>query len=207
MKDTTRAVAVVGLAYLAGAIPFSNLMAHARARVDLRTVGSGTVSGSGLYEVAGVVPLALAGSAELAAGAIGPLLAGPDRPVLSAVAAAAAVSGHNWSVFLRGAGGRGIAPALGAMAVRDWPGMVPLLAGITVGRLTANTGLGGFVGALAVPPTLAETRGRNGAAMGVAVIAPMLIKRVLGNRRLDRPNRKQYLTRLVFDRDEMGPPR
>ena len=28
-----------------------------------------------------------------------------------------AVAGHNWSVFLRGAGGRGIAPALGATLV------------------------------------------------------------------------------------------
>src|SRR5439155_7799056 len=113
---------VVGAAYLAGAIPFSNLMARRARGVDLRSVGTGTVSGTSLHEVAGFVPLAVAGICDVAKGAVGPAPAARDRPGPAAAPAAAGVAGHNWSPFLNGAGGRGISPALGALLVRNWPG-------------------------------------------------------------------------------------
>ncbi len=166
-----RPLAVVALSYLAGSIPFSNLMARQRADVDLREVGSGTVSGSGLYEVAGLGALAMAGMADVAKGAVGPVLAGPERPVLSAVASAAAVCGHNWSIWLGGAGGRGISPAMGALLVRDWPGAVTLMAGLSFKAVDA-TGLGGFVADVALVPVLARTRGAAGALVGAGVVAP-----------------------------------
>ena len=101
-----RPAAVTGMAYLAGSIPFSNLVARRVRNVDLRSVGGGTVSGTSLYEIAGFGPLAVAGICDLGKGALGPVLAGPDRPVLSAVAAGAAVAGHDWSPFLGGAVGQ-----------------------------------------------------------------------------------------------------
>jgi acyl phosphate:glycerol-3-phosphate acyltransferase len=97
---------------LAGAVPWSQLLARRRG-VDLRSVEGGTVSGTALYRVAGFAPLALAGSLDVAKGAIGPAVATRARPALAATTAAAAVAGHNWSVFLHGAGGRGISPAIG----------------------------------------------------------------------------------------------
>src|SRR3954452_5357757 len=111
-----RPFVVIAASYLAGAIPFSNLMAKRRRGVDLRTVGPGTVSGTSLYEVAGFGALAVAGICDIAKGAVGPALAGRDRPGLQAAVCAAAVAGHNWSPFLSGAGGRGISPAIGALA-------------------------------------------------------------------------------------------
>jgi len=187
--------------YLAGAVPFSNIAARWRAGVDLRRVGTGTVSGSGLAAVAGPGPLVVAGIADVAKGAVGPLLAGPDRPLLGAVAGGAAVCGHNWSVFLGGAGGRGIATAMGALAVRHRPGTAVLLAGLAAGRAVRQTGLVSFLAALAVTPVLARTHGRDGAVAGVAVVAPMLAKRVLGNRRPDPDGVSVRLARLVLDRD------
>jgi glycerol-3-phosphate acyltransferase PlsY len=194
-------VAVVAISYLAGSIPFSNLAARKRAAVDLRDVGTGTVSGSGLYEVAGFGALAMAGVADVAKGAVGPLLAGPDRPALAALASAAGVGGHNWSVWLGGAGGRGISPATGALLVRDWPGAVTLMAGLSFKAVHA-TGLGGFLADMAVVPVLARTRGSAGALMGLAVVTPMLAKRLVGNRPPVRRDLATYATRLVFDRDE-----
>ncbi|HEV2368845.1 MAG TPA: glycerol-3-phosphate acyltransferase, partial [Acidimicrobiales bacterium] len=58
------------LAYLTGAVPFSNLFASRLAGVDLRKVGSGTVSGTGLYRVAGFRPLAVAGVLDVAKGSL-----------------------------------------------------------------------------------------------------------------------------------------
>ncbi len=196
-----RPVAVVAISYLAGSIPFSNLAARRRASVDLRDVGIGTVSGSALYEVAGFGPLAVAGVADVAKGAVGPLLAGPDRPVLAALAGAVAVCGHDWSIWMGGAGGRGISPAIGALLVHHWPGAVVLLGGLSF-RVVGATGLGGFLADLAVIPVLARTRGVSGALAGGAVVAPMLAKRLLGNRPPTTRDCSSYAARLVFDRDE-----
>ena len=52
-------------AFLAGSIPFSNLAAQRLRGVDLRTTGSGTVSGTSLYRVAGFGPLAVVGCLEI----------------------------------------------------------------------------------------------------------------------------------------------
>jgi acyl phosphate:glycerol-3-phosphate acyltransferase len=198
---------VVALAGLAGSIPFSNLAARARAGVDLRDVGTGTVSGTALFDVAGFGPLAAAGVCDLAKGAIGPVLAGRDRPALAAVATGASVVGHNWSPWLRGAGGRGISPALGALVVRNWPGTVTLAIGLAAGRLAKATGLGSFVADVALVPVLHRTKGRAGAMIGAAVVGPLLAKRLMGNRRPDRPGLGVYVHRLVFDSDPpAGPP-
>lgn len=195
-------VLVCAAAYGCGAVPFSNVAARLRADVDLRDVGDGTVSGSALYRVAGFGPLVVAGVADVAKGAVGPLLAGPRRPGLAALSTAVAVTAHNWSPLLRGAGGRGISVAIGALAVRAWPGSAVLLTGLAAGRLAMDqAGLGGFVADVALVPVLWRTRGRAGALIGLAVVVPMLVKRIVGNRPPRRPSRTAYLHRLVFDRD------
>src|SRR5579884_4480394 len=65
-----RRAATLVLAYLAGAVPFSNVLAARVSGVDLREVGSGTVSGTGLYRVAGFLPLVVAGILDVAKGAV-----------------------------------------------------------------------------------------------------------------------------------------
>jgi glycerol-3-phosphate acyltransferase PlsY len=203
---TPPAVVVLGAAWVAGSVPFSQIAARRTRGVDLRQVGTGTVSGTGLYRVAGFGPLAVAGVAEVAKGALGVLLAGPERPGLAALAGGMAVAGHNWSPFLRGAGGRGLSPSLGALLPRHWPGTVTLLAGMAGGRLARASAVGVLVADMALVPVLARTRGRPGAWAGAAVLAPMLAKRLTGNHRPADARAGIYLQRLVFDRDTWAPP-
>jgi glycerol-3-phosphate acyltransferase PlsY len=196
-------VGVCLLAFFAGAIPFSNIAARRTRGVDLRQVGTGTVSGTSLYRVAGFLPLAATGICDIAKGAAGPLLAGDNRPVVAAVAGGLAVAGHNWSPFLRGAGGRGIAPAIGALLVNAWPGVVLLLGFLVVGRLLRHSGLACFLAEVALAPVLALTHGASGALAGGAIAVPMLVKRVLGNGRPHRPGLRAYGRRLLFDHDDV----
>jgi acyl phosphate:glycerol-3-phosphate acyltransferase len=192
------------LAFLAGSIPFSNLAARRLRGVDLRKMGTGTVSGTSLYRVAGFGPLAVVGCLELAKGGLGPVLAGGRRPELGAKAAGLSVAGHNWSPFLRGAGGRGISPALGGLAVLAPEGTVVLAVGMAGGRLTGHTALGSFLAMVGLAPLLAWTRGRRGAGTGVAIVVPLLAKRLLGNGPPEgRPRLGVYLSRLVLDRDAL----
>ena len=193
--------AVVALGWLAGSIPFSNIAAQVRAGVDLRDVGGGTVSGTALHGVAGFGPLAVAGVCDIAKGTVGPALAGRDRPVLAASATVASVVGHNWSPWLRGAGGRGISVAMGSLVVQGWPGTVVLASGLAAGRLCRQTGLGSFIAAVALVPVLARTRGRAGLLAGAGVAGVMLAKRLAGNRPPTRPGMEVYLHRLLYDCD------
>ena len=191
----------VPAAYLVGAIPFSNIAARRLGGVDLRRVGTGTVSGTGLFAVAGLGPLMLAGILDVAKGAVGPLLAGGDDPVRRALAAAAGVSGHNWSPWLSGAGGRGISPAIGALLPAAPAGAATLLAGLAGGRAAGETAVGCLVADAAVVPVSARAHGRDGALCAAGVLVPILAKRLAGNAPPARRRPTTYVWRLVFDRD------
>src|SRR6266511_4303239 len=144
-----------------------------------------------------------AGILVLSKGAIGPALAAwAGHPALAAVAGGVAVAGHNWSPFLRGAGGRGISPALGALLVVAWPGAVLLLAGMILGKLFGETALGALVAEVALTPVLAVIYGAVGALAGASIAIPMLVKCVVGNTPPAPPRGHTYLTRLLYDRDE-----
>ncbi|MGH9136868.1 MAG: glycerol-3-phosphate acyltransferase [Acidimicrobiales bacterium] len=190
----------VSLAYLAGAVPWSQIAAHRRG-VDLRAVDSGTVSGTSLYRVAGFASLAIAGSLDVAKGAVGPAVAGSERPRLAAAAAAAGVAGHNWSVFLRGAGGRGISPALGALGVGAPAGTAVLLGGLVAGRFTRHTALGCFLAYLALIPAVRRVHGRKAAAYAAAVLVPLLAKRIAGNAAPAAWTLRTVTCRVLLDRD------
>jgi len=189
-------------AYLIGSIPFSYLMARIASGTDLRRVGSGTVSGTGVGASSGFWPMALAGLLDIGKGAAAVIPMAVDHPLLAAVGAGAAAAGHNWSVVLGGEGGRAISVALGATLVLAWPGTVVLALGMAVGRLFRQTGLGSFVAQAALPGVLAITDGAVGAVLGGAVVVSMWLKRLLGNGRPQREQPRVYLSRLVLDNDE-----
>lgn len=200
-RQAAPAPTTLALAFLAGSLPFSNLASVALKGVDLRQVGTGTVSGTGLYQVAGFGPLVVAGSLDLVKGAVGAVLAGSGRPGLRALAVGMTVAGHNWSPWLGGAGGRGLAPALGATVVFAPEATAVLGLGLGGGRLLRQTGAGCFWAMLVVFPVLAVTKGRAGVRVAVAIVAPMVAKRVLGNRSPCHPSLALYLSRLVLDKD------
>jgi len=193
------------LAFVAGSIPFSNLVTRRARGIDLRDTDHNAISGTAVYRVAGFGALVVSGICDLAKGAIGPLLAGSDRPVLAALAGGAAVVGHNWSPFLRGLGGRGVGPAVGALLVTAWPGVVVLFGAMIIGRIFHQTGVGGFFGEVLLAPVLAVTNGPSGALAGAAVAVPMLLKRVLGNAPPPESGWRPYARRLLLDRDAETP--
>lgn len=196
--------AVLGISYLLGSVPVANLASKALKGVDLRDVGNGTVSGTGLYDVAGFAPLAIAGCLELAKGAAGPLMAGRDRRMLRAACAGAAVTGHNWSPFLRFSGGRGLSVAMGSLLAFAPEGSALIGAGLGIGRVAGETGLSSFAAVVSLPLVLWRSRGRAGAAAGIFLALPIVAKRLAGNGRPEKAAARVYLNRLLFDSDTHG---
>jgi acyl phosphate:glycerol-3-phosphate acyltransferase len=191
----------LGGAVLVGSIPFAQAVARAAAGADLRRVGTGTVSATNVYRVAGVRAFALACALDVAKGAVAAALAGRRRPVGTALAAASVVAAHNWSVFLRGAGGRGVLPAMGVLSVAAPSGAALVATGIVAGHLSGDSAPGCLAAQALLVPVLARTHGRSGALLAAAVTVPMLVKRVMGNGAPPARSWRVYLNRMVYDRD------
>ena len=178
MRYVLLAVALVA-AYLAGSVPVSYLVARKAYQVDLREFGSGMVSPSNLYRLAGARPAVVAGLFEVAKGVVGPALAFGQPLWAVALAGFLAVTGHNWSPFLKGGGGRGLSTATGALAVVAWPGAVVLCIGLIGGAAARHVYVGMSVALAALVPVL-YVLGKSGYAIaGGVVLLPIGAKTVV----------------------------
>lgn len=118
MPPLAMAVLAVVLAYLIGAIPFGIVICRPLG-VDPRTVGSGRTGGTNVYRAAGAWAGILTVLGDVLKGTVAVLLA--ERLVASewqglavALAALAAILGHNYSIYIGFGGGAGATPNIGA---------------------------------------------------------------------------------------------
>lgn len=109
------------LAYLIGSLPVSYWVGKLRG-IDIRTVGSGNVGATNVARSVGLPFGLLALLIDVAKGAVPGLLSVAwSLPIWTA---AFAVVGHNWSLFLRFRGGKGVATTLGLLLAISWPVML-----------------------------------------------------------------------------------
>ncbi|WGM39248.1 glycerol-3-phosphate 1-O-acyltransferase PlsY [Caulobacter sp. NIBR1757] len=124
----TLGLVVVG-GYLLGSIPFGLLSARI-AGIDIRTVGSGNIGATNVLRTGRKDLALLALIGDSGKGALAVLLAGlltHWTPLVMALAAGAAFTGHLFPVWLKFKGGKGVATFFGTMLAIAWP--VGLLAG------------------------------------------------------------------------------
>ncbi len=117
------ATIVAFIGYLLGSIPFGFLLVLAFRKEDIRSLGSGNIGAtnvvrSGAKGLGALTFLLDAAKGYLAVFAAGHLVFWPSPPTtllydLPAIAAAFAVLGHMYPVWLKFKGGKGVATALG----------------------------------------------------------------------------------------------
>jgi glycerol-3-phosphate acyltransferase PlsY len=112
-------VAVV-LGYLLGSIPTAYIVTRLAKGEDVRRLGGGNVGGLNVYREVGFWPAAVVAIVDLAKGAAAVAIAywllNVSLPFVLA-AAVAAVVGHNWMVWLKFSGGKGMGAAIGGLFV------------------------------------------------------------------------------------------
>lgn len=142
--------AVLAVAYLLGSIPWGYLLLQWRKGMDIREYGSGRTGVANVLRTGGGKVAVLVMVLDLSKGILVVLMARQviDHTAGEVAAGLAVLAGHNWSIFLRFKGGRGIVPGLGGLSV-----MAPIAAAI---------------GALAfIPVTLLSRYLSLGSIMGV----------------------------------------
>lgn len=112
-------VAVI-LGYLLGSIPSAYITTRLATGKDVRRLGGGNVGGLNVYREVGFLPAVGVAIVDLSKGAaavsIAYWLLDVSQPFVLA-AAVAAVVGHNWMVFLKFSGGKGMGAAIGGLFV------------------------------------------------------------------------------------------
>ena len=163
------------LGYLCGSIPFGLLLTRGAGTTDIRTIGSGNIGATNVLRT---------GRKDLAAatllldglkGTLAVLLAGAFWGGDAALAAACgAFLGHIFPVWLRFAGGKGVATFLGCALGVFWPaGLAFMAAWLLVAAATRYSSASALVASLVAPGVLAAT-GQGRAALVFLVMAVVL---------------------------------
>ena len=202
---TASAIILVIAAYFWGAIPVAHLVVKALRGVDLRDHGSGSVGSSNAAHVVGRRIAVATGVVEVLKGATPIWVAQAlDLEIGQQMAAGVAcIVGHNWSVWMRFKGGRGMSILFGVMlavarlelllftivglfGIAFW-GSVPLFLGLSAALLPMWS-------------WLLERSEAYVLGLGLMVLV-VVLKRLLGNELPEKWSKRIIFYRLFFDRD------
>lgn len=208
MDDSIAIALVLAYGYLLGSIPAAYVVGRVVAGIDLRKVGSGTVGASnvwyhvghrwifpvGLFDVfvKGMTPALVARALDLD---LGPQVAGSLM----------AIVGHNWPLYLKFQGGRGIAPTVGVMLALGRLELAVFIVIATAGWQLVQSSALWVLLAFATMPLLAMWWGRPTEIVGlmagvfVITVGKRLASNTLRNTGVEFP--RLMLNRLLYDRD------
>ena len=142
--------AIVG--YLAGSIPFGLILTKMCGAGDVRAIGSGNIGATNVLRTGRKGLAAATLLLDAAKGAVVVALGHSQSVDIAAVAGFAAVVGHNFPVWLKFNGGKGMATSAGVLLAIAWPvGLAVSLTWAAVVALTRYSSLAALVACAAAP--------------------------------------------------------
>jgi len=183
-NDIVTGFIAIIIGYLLGSIPSAYIATRLVKGKDIRQLGGGNVGGLNVFREVGPWPALVAGIVDLGKGAAAVaiaywLLALP--PLFVLLAGLASVIGHNWMVFLKFSGGKGMGATFGALAVLlpvygYWQGLLILFGIILIPFIiTRNVALSMGIGLLSLPFII--WLGMNS---GIGIIMAVMVGLVIG---------------------------
>ncbi len=199
---------MIPIGYLAGSFPTAYLLGRAQG-LDLRRMGSGTLGGSNAGQFMGKWAFLLVAAVDIAKAVIvsGIALQWSGSLWLAGLAGLAAMIGHNWSLYLRFVGGRGVGATLGTLLVLFPEGWAVILIPSIIGKFLNRDALGTAVGYLALPFAAALTGHPVPTVWTCAgMILVAAVKRLLANGApVPREKRLRVLRNRLFHDRDVGP--
>jgi len=204
------ALAVI-IGYLLGSIPSAYIVTRLKKGGDIRRMGGGNVGGLNVFRELGLLPALGVGLFDFGKGAAAVAIArwglnAPDAYVL--LAGLAAVIGHNWMVWLKFSGGKGMGAAIGAlMVLLPAYGYAPLL-GIFLAiilvplLITRNVALSMALGLFSLPLIIWFGTGSGYATIISVVLLVLIFVKFLPT--AISALRKKGLSALGIDRWQRG---
>ena len=166
--------------YLLGSLPTGFLVVKWMKRVDVRTVGSGNIGATNVTRAAGKGAGAAVFLLDLAKGWLAARVIAP--PAYQLACGLAAILGHDFPIFLRFRGGKGVATTMGV-----WLAVAPVVAGVAVAvwlggfLLFRYVSVGSLAAAVTIPVTQLSLHASPSDVMLSALIALLMIVRHRAN--------------------------
>ena len=174
MDDLPLYVVVTVAGYLLGSIPSGQLVARLAGGIDLSTRGSGKTGVTNVLRTLGLGAAAVVLLGDLAKGVLAVLLARwlvhpvGAQHVAEALAGFAAVLGHNWSLYIKLKGGRGVVVSQAVFLLFCWPAAL-----IATAFFVIVLALSRFVSLAATSTTFSACSLEPSASSGSARRAPL----------------------------------
>ena len=208
-------IALILGAYLLGSVPAAYLVVRLSRRIDLRQYGTGQVGAGNLWRMTSWKLGLPVGVFDFSKGLVMVWVAQLlDLSVAQQIIiGAAAVAGHNWSVFLRFHGGRGVATAVGVVfilpfinEITPWPSLA-LLTILIVGTVATRSSPIPVLFSMASLPLVSLFYEPLFVTLSfLAIFLIVVIRRLTARRRITTvpvSNKRLLFNRLFFDRDIM----
>jgi len=143
---------VLVLGYLLGSIPFGLILTRVTGAGDLRQIGSGNIGATNVLRTGRKGLAAATLLLDLLKGAAAVLIGGSLVDGGGPMAGAMAFIGHCYPVWLRFAGGKGVATMMGVVTAMFWPAGC-IFAAVWLGALfgTKWASVGGMAAAVSAP--------------------------------------------------------
>jgi acyl phosphate:glycerol-3-phosphate acyltransferase len=140
------------LGYLLGSIPFGVVLTRLTGVGDLRKIGSGNIGATNVLRTGRKGLAALTLILDGLKGTAAVLIVAALWPGCEPLAAAGALFGHLYPVWLRFRGGKGVATLFGVMAALHWPSAL-IYAAVWIGTLLISrySSVAGITAALSAP--------------------------------------------------------
>src|SRR5277367_1011242 len=153
----------LALGYLLGSIPFGLVLTKLAGAGDLRSIGSGNIGATNVLRTGrkglAAATLVLDALKATVAVVVASLAFGPATGL---AAAAGAILGHMYPVWLRFRGGKGVATYLGALVGIAWPAAIVFaVVWLAVAALTRYSSAAALTATFAAPVAVAAMDGSD----------------------------------------------
>mgnify|MGYP002631858168 FL=1 len=163
--------------YLIGSVPFGLVLTRLAGLGDIRDIGSGSIGATNVLRT-GNKPLALATLLlDSGKGAAAALILSTIDPLAGLIAGGGAILGHNFPLWLKFKGGKGVATTLGVLITVAWPvGLATCATWLAVAAIFRYSSLSALI-ALSAAPFYAWWLASPDVAILAAVLAVLSIIR------------------------------
>ena len=140
------------IGYLLGTVPFGLVLTRLAGLGDIRDIGSRSIGATNVLRTGNKGLAAATLLLDSGKGAVAALLFTAPDPIAGLIAGGCAILGHNFPVWLKFKGGKGVATTLGVLLVVSWPtGLAACATWLAVAAVFRYSSLAALVALAAAP--------------------------------------------------------
>lgn len=179
----TKTILLIILAFILGSIPFGVIIAKLKG-IDLKQTGSGNIGATNVLRTIGKTSAAMTLLGDVLKGSIAVLIGKyfSVEPLYEGIIGLSSILGHNFSIFLKFRGGKGVATSIGVLLIYSpKTAILTLIIWLLTALITKYSSLGAIVSFGVLPLNIAIFDYSSSKLIIAGMITLMILVRHIGN--------------------------